>query len=255
MSDLLKQQYSILSQLRSLDEKVFRIQKDIDRIPQVVGKIKTELEGLNAEFKKYEDQYKTNEKKLRSCESDLKDREMKLEKAQGKLMDVRSNEEFQAAQREIAAQKQVKSAIEDQILEMLNFLDREGKNYQDKKQANEAAQAKTQSDLEQIERDIDKFRGEREQLEKQRAALVVELQPEIAALYQRGYQQNRGSGIAVADRGKCLGCNMQIRAQVYNEILGFRQTHRCSHCGRVLILQSGEDAANAAAQNQEIIHS
>ena len=56
------------------------------------------------------------EKSIKNKEIDLKTKEGELQKAEEKLMEVKTNEAYKAAQKELDSQRKMLSSLEDQIL-------------------------------------------------------------------------------------------------------------------------------------------
>ena len=96
------------------------------------------------------------------------------------------------------------------------------------------------TDKKGLEEDLGKLQGYREELLQKRNFAKKGLRPEFATIYDRVATRNREQVIALAKNGMCVGCNVKIQPQLFNEILGFKTLHRCGNCGRILIAQLPE---------------
>lgn len=243
MKELMKAQYQILSELRRVDEKVTRLQTDIERIPEEVGKLQGALAGRKAEYDKMKSLFDACEKKLRKSEQDLRDREDKLNKAEGKMMEVKTNEEYQAAIKENSAQKTEKSGAEDEVLKLINEVEEQRRQLKDVEKNFLAYESVVKEDVKKLDDErarISKLLDE--QLEK-RGSMSANLDPEVGLMYSRIASRIKGVAVVQVENGMCLGCHMKMRPQLYNEILGFKAIHRCPSCGRILIIVPKEEQA------------
>ncbi len=235
MSKAFEEQYRCLAELKDLDQKAHYVERDAEQIPEEIRKHDEALATRRQDLDSAKQQAAECEKKLRAAERELKEKEDSLFKAEGKMMEVKTNEEYQAAVKENQNQKQAKAVLEDRVLEMiteveeqkqtLTGIEREFKDYE-------------QGVLAQKKKLTDEHQDLMKQLEgllRQRTTLTAQLEPAVATTYQKILSSGKGVAIALVDQGKCLACNIQIRPQLFNEILGYTAVHRCPSCGRILI--------------------
>ena len=85
---------------------------------------------------------------------------------------------------------------------------------------------------------------ERKDLEAKREPLQKEIPRELMTRYARIRKAKKtGPAVVPLRNDACSGCNMQVTAQVVNEILGGEKIHACSHCGRLLYDESNLETA------------
>lgn len=248
MSEFIKAQTQVLLELKKIEEKIGRLQLEMDRFPaeanrltQSVNKKKEEVDGNRAFVE-------SAEKTLRKSEIDLKEMEDKLRKAEDKMREVKTNEEFQAALKENETQKRDKSTLEDLVLKLMNELESKRKSLRELDKSFQAFSATVKTDLDKIEQERQTIARELEQFLAKRNEKSSALSGEIASLFKRVTVRTRGAAVVSAENGLCLGCNMRIRPQIYNEVLGFKAIHPCPNCGRIILIAAGdEDRPEAAA--------
>jgi predicted nucleic acid-binding Zn-ribbon protein len=236
----MKNQYQILADLKRVDEKVVRLQRDRDRIPQEIGVLDAACQKRREEFTKAKEQFDATEKKLRAAESDLREREDRLRKAEGKMMEVKTNEEYQAAIKENDSQKKEKAGLEDQVLQLITEVEEQRRQLKEVEKTVQAYESTVKEDKKKLETEQAKLEALlKEQLER-RDSISSQLAPETASLYSRLAAQFKGMAVATAENGMCLSCNIKIRPQLYNEVLGYKAIHRCPSCGKILIVLPAE---------------
>jgi len=241
----MKAQYQVLSALKKVDEKVVRLQAEIDRIPEEINKLQAALKERTEEYEKLKQSFETREKDLRKSELELKEKEDNLRKAESKMMEVKTNEEYQAALKENQVQKDEKSQLEDKVLGTILDLEEQRKKLKEVEKDFQAYSNAVKSDTKQLEEENKKlFELLQEQLQK-RALTTSELNAEIAGLYNRVIERVKGIAVVRVENGMCLGCYMKVRPQLYNEILGYKAIHRCPSCGRILISEPTDEQESA----------
>lgn len=246
MSQPFDSQYRCLADLKEIDEKAHWVERDVERVPTEIGQLETALSDRRRDLDQAKAQAQACEKNLRAAERELKEKEDSLFKAEGKMMEVKTNVEYQAALKENEVQKQAKAILEDRVLGLLNEME-EQKGLL--KAIEQEFRTYEQGILEKKKQLTDEHQQLIKQLEeilRKRQAVADQLDPTTSQLYKRIVATAKSGAIAVADQGRCQGCNIQIRPQIYNEVLGHKAIHRCGNCGRILIVSGA-----AAAQGSE----
>jgi predicted nucleic acid-binding Zn-ribbon protein len=220
----------------------------MERIPQEISVLDEACKKRRLEFTKAKEQFETSEKKLRSSEGDLREREDRLKKAEGKMMEVKTNEEYKAALKENDSQKKDKGGLEDQVLGLLTEVEEQKRLLKEVEKTVQAYEASVREDKKKLEDEQAKLDALLKEQLNRRESVSSQLAPETASLYSRLAIQFKGMAVATAENGMCLNCNIKIRPQLYNEVLGYKAIHRCPSCGRILVLHqdSGRDSSLTA---------
>lgn len=242
MSEGIKAQYQILADIKRVDEKIARLHAEAEHIPAELTKLEGALKSRLEEFERAKTTFDALEKTLRKCEADLREKEDFLRKAEGKMMEVKTNEEYQAAMKENDTHKQSKVGLEEQVLKLLAEVEEKRKQLKEVEKNFKAYEGTVGGEKKKLEEERDRVGRLIEEQATKRTQVTAQLSSEIAALYQRIASRTKGAVVSV-ENGMCLGCNMKIRPQLYNEVIGFKMIHRCPSCGRILILAPKEATA------------
>ena len=78
-------------------------------------------------------------------------------------------------------------------------------------------------------------------LSRSEKALLID--PGLLKRYERVRDSRGGIGVSFASSGRCMGCNMIIPAQQYNQILRSPSDQSCASCLRLLVADHGENRA------------
>lgn len=235
-SDSLQSQYALLAELKQIDDKAYRIRIDIDRIPLQIETLGKSLDERRKKLETARAALDNCEKKLRAAEAELRDREDKLVKAESKMMEVKTNEEYKAAMKENQMSRDSKGTLEERVLALLNEAEQQRTIFKALEAEFRTEEAKIQAEQKILQDENDKLAESLAQAKQRRATKAAELVPDVKDLYDRVCAISATHTIVFGDAGMCRGCNMKIRPQLYNEILGYRAVHRCASCGKILIL-------------------
>ncbi len=248
MSETIKAQYRILAGLRRVDEKILRLQDEVKRVPEATAKLDTALSARRESFTKIKSEFDIAEKKLRALEMEIKERDDKILKAEGKMMEVKTNEEYQAAIKENDGQKKEKATIEEQVLKLMNDTEEKRKFVKEHESEFKKFETELLEEKRHLESDRMRFMNQLEEQLQKRTQASTQLDISLIALYNRMALRGKGAAVVLVENGVCMGCNTKVRPQLYNEVLGFKAIHQCPSCGRILLSSviDGETAAESA---------
>jgi uncharacterized protein len=170
----------------------------------------------------------------RNIEKELAVVQARLSKFKDQLMEVKTNKEYQAMQKEIATAEREVRSFEDRILDRME----EAEGFQAdvkrdesslKKETAEVAEARTA--LEAERRQID---ATLEKLSRDRAAVAHDISPAAMAVYDHVCRSRKPPAVVEARDGHCSFCHVRLRPQVYNEIRRNAALIQCESCQRLL---------------------
>lgn len=244
-----KVQFKVLGELKQLDQKIFRLETDVSRIPGELGKLEETLNARRTKLAAAKEAFEGIEKKVRKSELDVKEKEDSLRKAESKMMEVKTNEEYQAAMRENDGQKKEKSKLEESALLAMGDLETKRNDFKKLEGEFKTFEATLNGDKTQLEAERAKLMNQLEALLAERASAVARLEPRFASTYNRLLKAGKGIAVCGIQSGSCLGCNMIVRPQLYNEVLGCKVVHQCPSCGRLLVPPSVEELDAAESKD------
>jgi len=191
-----------------------------------------------------------NQQARRALEKDVAVHQGRLSKFRDQLMEVKTNVEYQALQKEIAfAQSEVK-AIEDKVLERML----EGDDLTADVKRGEAELAKEQKAVEadrvRFEADLAELNASVERTAAERAELVRALNPQVLATFDLVAKRRNGIAVAEARDGICTICHVRLRPQVFNTIRRNDEIVQCDSCQRILFFSPVAPAPTADGMSQ-----
>lgn len=186
------------------------------------------------------------------CLEDLQAEQTGLEQAMGleqenvkrsehNMRDIKTNKEFQAVGREIAAARKQISDIEERLLAITQRIEDTTAELEKSQSCIEDQQLESTRATTEIQAAIDAISQNMQEMSGQRLTIVESLPQSILRRYTQLREQRRGIALSIAQDGSCLGCNMHLPPQLYNSLYKGDEMYLCPHCQRILILKAGEE--------------
>jgi predicted nucleic acid-binding Zn-ribbon protein len=236
-----------LMDLQQADREIGRLKDEIAALPKRVAAIEEKLAGTKAGLEKARAAVKTDEAARRKYESSIQDLQQKISKYRDQSLAVKTNEQYKALLQEIQFAEQEIRANEDKILELMV-------NAENREKEVKAAEAELKAETAEIEKEKIEAHDRTAQDEKELAEWTAkrnqqrsEIDPDLLRHYER-VMKFRGSGIAEARDQKCMGCQVMLRPQTYNEIRGGKRTF-CDSCQRILYFDPAHEKQEQLADS------
>src|SRR6266705_6351538 len=221
-----------LIDLQLADREVLRLKEEIAALPKRVAAIEEKLAGTKAVLENAKIAVKADEANRRKYETVIKDVQQKISKYRDQSLEVKTNEQYRALMHEIQFAEQDIRANEDKILELMVTADAREKDVK-------AAELELKEETAEIEKEKIAARERTVEDEKQLAEWNAKrdkaragVDPDLLRHYDR-VTKYRGSGIAEARDQKCMGCQVMLRPQTFNEVRT-GQIVKCDSCQRIL---------------------
>jgi predicted nucleic acid-binding Zn-ribbon protein len=246
LSEATRTQYETLAELRRTDEKILRLKRGLEEVPKDLAKLDQTLTDRRKSFDTAKSALEAIEKKLRSLELDIKERDAGIEKAASKMMEVKTNQEYQAALKENEERKNEKTKVEEEVLKLVTEAEAARKTMKEQEAEFKAFEATVNLDKSRLQEDAARMKGLLDEQIQRRELSTSKLDASVASVYAR-VASSGAIAVAVCDNYVCQGCRTKVRPQLYNEILGLKAVHRCPSCGRLLIGANHDSAAASSA--------
>ena len=237
-----------LLELQAADKEIRRLRDEVAALPKRVAVIEQKLAGTRAHLEKARTAAKGDEANRKKFEANIKDLQTKISKYRDQSLEVKTNEQYKAILHEIQFAEQEIRLNEDRILEvMVNVETRE----KDVKAAETELKAET-AEIEKEKEEARKVTAEDQKKLSEWNAKRDELRRAVSEDILRHYERVakfRGSGLAEVRDHKCMGCQVMLRPQTYNEVRNGEKVMVCESCSRVYYF----DPANEVKPEQEVV--
>ena len=237
-----------LLELQVADKEIRRLQDEVAALPKRVAVIEQKLAGTKAHLEKVRTAAKGDEANRKKFEANIKDLQGKISKYRDQSLDVKTNEQYKALLHEIQFAEQEIRMNEDRILEVMVNVDAREKEVK-------AAEAELKAETAEIEKEKEEARKVTAEDQKKlsewnakRDALRHGVSEDLLRHYER-VMKFRGSGLAEVRDHKCMGCQVMLRPQTYNEVRNGEKVMICESCSRVYYY----NPANEVKPEQEVV--
>jgi len=237
-----------LLELQIADKEIRRLRDEVAALPKRVAVIEQKLAGTKAHLEKVRTAAKADEANRKKFEANIKDLQGKISKYRDQSLDVKTNDQYKALLHEIQFAEQEIRLNEDRILEVMVNVDAREK---DVKAAEAELKAET-AEIETEKEDARKVTAEDQtklaEWNAKREALRHEISEDTLRQYDR-VAKFRGSGLAEVREQKCMGCQVMLRPQTYNEVKNGEKIMVCESCQRIVYY----NPANEVKPEQEVV--
>lgn len=224
-----------LLKLQEADKEIRRLQEEIAELPRRVAAIEQKLAGTKTQLEKAQAAVKADEAARKKHDATIADLRGKISKYRDQSLDVKTNEQYKALLHEIQFAEKEIGEIEDKILEIMVNADARAAEVK-------AAQAELKEETAEIEKEKEQARQRTIEDQKllaewngKRDQLRSGIDEDLLRQYER-VSKFRGTGIAEVRDHKCMGCQVMLRPQTYNDIRAGDKIMYCDSCQRVLYL-------------------
>lgn len=233
-------QLQLLWQLQKVEGEIEKAQEDKIAYPLELERLEYQLTSLEEKKEEEKRRIEELERQRSKKEGELELESERIKRSQVRLLEIKTNKEYQALLKEIDWAKEINSQREEEIIKILEEIDQLKDSY-------ESLKEKAATNKEEIEAEIENIREQMVQVEKDIAQgqetkeeIIKELDPQLLKRYTSLKEKRGGIGIVLVKRGVCLGCYVNIPPQMYNEVQKNREIILCPSCNRILYWQSNE---------------
>jgi uncharacterized protein len=229
-----------LLKLQDVDKEIRRLQDEIAQLPKRIAAIEQQLAGTKSQLEKAQTAVKADEASRRKYESTISDLRGKISKYRDQSLDVKTNDQYKALLHEIQFAEKEIGATEDKILELMLNADTRDKEVKAAQVELKAETAEIEKEKEQARQVTAKDEGLLIEFRAKRDQLRTGVNEDLLRQYER-VSKFRGSGIAEVRDQKCMGCQVLLRPQTYNDVRNGNSIVYCDSCQRVLYLNPAEE--------------
>ena len=234
MLKITKKQIDILVELQEIEIKTEILKLETHKVSGKLDKLDNELNAFESEIDEEEKEIDDFKLKYRSFETDMQVNNAKAEKSQEKLKFVKTNKEYQSSLKEIDEIKAINSKIEDEILQYLEKIETSEKNIIENKESYSILAKKLKQEKDIIIQESEQGIKEVALHEEEWKNISKKIDQNLLDKFSVVKEMVGGRAITAVKDAVCLGCNMQIPPQTYNELQRTDRLQFCPHCQRII---------------------
>jgi predicted nucleic acid-binding Zn-ribbon protein len=223
-----------LTALQKVDLDIAALRKSADSFPREISDLDKQLQAsksaVDAERNKLEDLGRHRE----SLEHTVAEDKDKVKKWEARLTEQRSTREYSALAREIDIAKKGQQTMSEEIAELA----RQATVQRELTKTKDAEfQTKTKDLVERIEQlkaRLADVEGQIKGIDAVRGDVARKVDGKLLRQYDAIRKKRLPAIVAVTAPGTCGGCRMNIRPQMYNQLVASRGVEVCPSCSRMI---------------------
>jgi len=237
------EQLKRLHELQQIDQKIMEVERFRDEAPKRVHRMETDIQQHQAIITDREAVLKTAREERRAKEKELEEHEARITKNQERLMNVKTNEEFRAIQKENQRQKEMIEELEDQILRIMDDIDSAELGVKKAKERFAELESDVQKQIADLQAKLAQVEAELVELNAQREERLPNIDSTFLARYDKLRKITGGVAVVRVENRTCQGCRMNVPPQVYNLVIRNEEIITCPNCYRILFFEAEADQA------------
>ncbi|PIE32767.1 hypothetical protein CSA56_14370 [candidate division KSB3 bacterium] len=224
-----------LIRLQEIDKVILGLQLQIDAFPGLMQQLDTVLNDGEMKVADLHSKIDEQEKARRSKEMDIESNLEQIKKYQGQLLQVKTNKEYSALLNEIKVLKNKNSLHEDDILELMESVERAKQALIGSEKELKDSQKKVQEEKLAKEAEMAALQQQLKDQQQTRDTFVKDVDSTILKEYTKLLKVRNGVAVAaVGMQGICSGCRVSLTPQMFAEVKNDGCLHRCPVCFRFL---------------------
>ena len=234
---------SSLVALQALDTAADAARKRISEVPAAERALDAAVATAQSAVDEVRAKVNENGAARRALEKEVAAVDARMAKFEDHKAAVKTNQEFQALNHEIEVAQTSKSALEDQIIALMDAADTLNASLKaaetalaEQKKAADDSRAALHADRARQEAEIARLTGER-------SAATASIQAALLTKYDQIAKNRKGIAVAAMIAGHCTACHVRLRPHVEQQVRRNDSIITCDSCQRILYYLPPESEA------------
>jgi predicted nucleic acid-binding Zn-ribbon protein len=212
-------------------------EKQLSTKPESFASVDREWQSANEEMTSLEQQIEVSSKERRRIDGELSDQQELLKKYQGQLMQVKNQQQYAAAWKEIDATRKHVKELEDTALKAMSEVDGLQKQLDERRSGSADLKSRWDAAHGAWQSSLGDLQAEAGQLRARAAAIEAGLPERLKREFYKIYNQRQKIAVAAVANDSCTACRTRVRPQVAQQLKRGELVH-CEGCHRILYLES-----------------
>jgi predicted nucleic acid-binding Zn-ribbon protein len=220
---------SVLSQLADRE-------KQMSQKPESFAAVDREYQAAEEEMSKLTQSIEQIAKERRRVDGELSDQQELLKKYQGQLMQVKNQQQYAAAWKEIDATRKHVKELEDSVLKSMTESDGFQAQLEERKAGHSELKGRHDAAYSEWQASLGDLRKEAEALRRRAEGIEAGVPPRLREEFHKIFRQRQGIAVVKVNNDSCSACRTRIRPALAQQ-LRRSELVRCEGCHRILYLE------------------
>ena len=231
---MIQEQIDTLIKVQKIDSEIYNLKDEKAEKPAQKQVLEQVFIQKSQALKAKEEESKSLQLKRKEHEIDLETKEKEIKKYQSQLLQIKTNKEYTALQKEIEGLKADNAVLEDDILGLMEKVDKVKAEIAEERQRLASEDKELKEEIIKIDQEIKDLDVKISSLEKEKTQLCANVEKNLLAQYERILKAKRGLALVTIAGKSCGGCHRVLPPQVINEARMKDKVIRCEFCARLL---------------------
>jgi predicted nucleic acid-binding Zn-ribbon protein len=223
-----------LIHLQKLDLAADEARRTVTSAPERIAGLDALLHDAQTALATARDRKTSNEEQRRAIEKDRAAIRSRRSKYQDQTMEVKTNREFHALQKEIEVADHEIARLDDRDLELMVEADEIAATIKAAEAALKEADRTISAERAAIESQARESQASLETIARERATVAAQLPANVLQLFEGLARTKKGIATAEARDGLCSACKIHLRVQTFGEVRRNDSIIQCENCKRIL---------------------
>jgi len=230
----LKEQLTLLIELQTLDLAISSINNRKSELPEKIDKLDQEFSAFVSSVDEERNKLDELNKRHKEKEDKLKKGVETLRKTKDRLLEVKTNKEYQAILKEIETIESKNGESEDEIIVALDELDQVRNQLKSKEKDLDAFKAQYEQSKKNMEGELNTLNKDLLGCQQKSSAIAKKIQEPLFKRYEIIKSKKNGLAVVSVWKEVCNGCHMNMPPQLYNELQRCMELMFCPNCNRMI---------------------
>lgn len=230
----MREQLALLIELQKMESATGRITARKKDLPVQIGELETKFTGFSAVVETQREQLEALRKRRREKDKQLQMGQETLKRTRERLLEVKTNREYQSMLKEIETSETKNSHVEDEIISLLEQLDVFEKEVKTKEADLDEQRRRYEEDKAKMAKELNSIAEELDICARKSEEIRKKIPVELLRKYEQIKSATRGVAVVSVWKEICDGCHMSIPPQLYNELQKSNVLITCPSCSRII---------------------
>jgi len=233
----LNQDVEKLWQLQTVLTQLGEREKELTTKPESFAAVDREWQAVNDEITALQQQIEALSKERRRVDGELSDQQELLKKYQSQLMQVKNQQQYAAAWKEIDATRKHVKELEESALKFMGDVDGLQKQLDDREASTAELKARWDAEHETWQSSLGDTQAAVAKLKEKVASIESTVPPRLKNEFYKIFNQRQHIAVATSEKDSCSACRTRVRPQVAQQLKRGELVH-CEGCHRILYLEN-----------------
>jgi uncharacterized protein len=230
----LREQLALLIELQKMESATGRITARKKDLPVQMGELETKFLEFSAVAETQREQLEALRKRRKEKDNLLRISQETLKRTRDRLLEVKTNREYQSVLKEIETLEEKNSQMEDEIISLLEELDVFEKGVKNKEDDLDVHRRRYEGDKAKMTEELNSIAEELDLCARKSDEIRVKISADVMRKYEQIKSAGRGVAVVSVWKEVCGGCHMSIPPQLYNELQKSNILITCPNCSRIM---------------------